>query len=351
MLQVSYLAFDFGARNARIAQARDQLASADFAFNRTQLDLLFETARRYYALLNAQGQRDAAQVALDNAETVRKAVDARLDVGLATLPDALEARAAAAQANFNLQAAIGAVDTSRGDLLSLLGAAPSDPLQVQPLADIPTPPQITPNLHDATEQALDQRPELGQLTAERQAAEARIRAARSAFLPTLTFDGQGGQVRAYGRQNQLNDVYAGPLEEWNVNLNLKWELFDGGRRTSQLAQAHADQRRAQAQIDETRDTVEQQVYTATVSLRTAFFQRDAAKTLVDASQASYDAALKSYQLGLRNIVDVVQAQRTLAQALSADVTARATLLTQLANLAYRTGDLLQSAAPKPKATP
>jgi outer membrane protein TolC len=91
--------------------------------------------RRYYELLNAVGQRDAAQANFDNAETVRKAVDARLTVGLATLPDALEARAAAAQANFTLQAAIGDVDIRRGDLLSLLGAAPSERLQVQPLAD------------------------------------------------------------------------------------------------------------------------------------------------------------------------------------------------------------------------
>jgi hypothetical protein len=41
----------------------------------------------------------------------------------------------AAQANFTLQAAIGDVDIRRGDLLSLLGAAPSERLQVQPLAD------------------------------------------------------------------------------------------------------------------------------------------------------------------------------------------------------------------------
>ena len=39
----------------------------------------------------------------------------------------------------------------------------------------------------------------------------------------------------------------------------------------------------------------------------AFAQREAARALLSASQSSYDAALKSYQLGLRNIVDVVTA--------------------------------------------
>ncbi len=348
MLQVNYLVLDFGNRSAEIEAARQQLSSANLAFNRVQLDVLFETSRRYYALLDAIGQRDAAQVNFDNADTVRRAVEARLAVGLATLPDALEAQAAAAQAGFALQAAIGSVDVARGDLLSLLGASPLDKLQVQSLADLVLPSHLDTNAEDDVKRALAQRPELGARVAARDAARAEIRGARSAFLPQLQFQGQGGEVRAYGRQDLLNDTYAGPLEEWNVNLNLQWTLFDGGRRTSALARAHADEKRAQADIDETRDEVEQQVWTAYVNLRTAFYQRDAATALLSAAQTSYNASLKSYQLGLRNTVDVVTAQRTLAQALSSDVTARTSLLTQLANLAYRTGDLLQSAARKAK---
>jgi outer membrane protein TolC len=346
MLQLNYLIFDFGARSARINEARQQLISANLTFNRTFLDILFETMRRYYDLLNSMGQKDAAQVNFDNAETVRKAVEARLAVGLATLPDALEARAAAAQANFNLQAAIGDVDIRRGDLLSLLGAAPSERLQVQPLAEIPTPDHFDIDVHAATERSLSLRPEIGEETAEREAARAEIRAARSAFFPTLNLQGQAGEFRAYGKQDLFPATYVGPQGEWHVNLSLEWDLFDGGRRFNQLAQAHADEKRAQAEIDQTRDEVEQQVWTAYVTVRTAFYQRDAAASLLAASQTSYNAALKSYQLGLRNTVDVVTAQRTLAQALSSDVSARTTVLTQLANFAYRTGDLLQSASRK-----
>jgi outer membrane protein len=127
-------------------------------------------------------------------------------------------------------------------------------------------------------------------------------------------------------------------------VSLEWHLFDGGRRSNQLAEAHAVEKRAQAQIYQTRDEVERQVWTAYVTVRTAFYQRDAAAALLASSQSSYNAALRSYELGLRSTVDVVSAQRTLAQALSSDVAARTTLLTGLANFAYRTGDLLQSAS-------
>ncbi len=348
MLQVNYLILDFGNRSAQIEQARQQLVSANLSLNRVQLDVLFETSRRYYRLLDTIGQRDAAQVNFDNADTVRKAVDARLAVGLATLPDALEARAAAAQADFALQAAIGDVDVARGDLLSLLGASPTKKLQVQSLAELSLPNRLSTDADTEIKRALAQRPEIGAQVAARDAARAEIRAAHSAFLPQLHFQGQGGEVRAYGRQDLLNDIYVGPVEEWNVNLNLTWTLFDGSRRIADLERAHADDLRAQANIDEARDAVEQQVWTAYTSLRTAFYQRDAAAALLSASQTSYNASLKSYQLGLRNTVDVVTAQRTLAQALSSDVTPRTSLLTQLAKLAYRTGNLLQSAARRTK---
>ena len=346
MLQVSYLVFDFGDRSARIDEARERLVAANLNFNRSLLDVLFETSRRYYQLLNAQGQREAAQLNFNNAETVRKAVEARLAVGLATLPDALEARAASAQAQFTLQSVIGDVDVRRGDLLELLGAPPSEALEVKPLGELPTPDHFDLDVHTATERALQSRPELGEQIAERDAARTEVRAAHSAFLPTLDFQGQGGEVRANGRQNQLDSLYSLTLEEWNVSLNLRWEVFDGGRRMSRLAEAHADEKRADAQIEETRDQINQQVWTAYVGVRTAFYQRDASTTLVAAAKVSYEAALKSYQYGLRSTVDVVSAQRTLAQALSNDVAARTNLLTQLAGFAYRTGDLLQEASKK-----
>jgi outer membrane protein len=346
MLQLNYLIFDFGARSAHIDEARQQLLGANLTFNRTFLDVLFETMRRYYDFLNAVGQKDAAQANFDNAETVRRAVEARLNVGLATLPDALEARSAAAQANFILQTAIGDVDIRRGDLLSLLGAAPSDRLQVQPLAEIPTPEHLDIDVHEATERSLSLRPEIGEQTAEREAARAEIRAARSAYFPDVQLHGQVGVFRAYGRQDLFPATHIGFQGEWNVNLSVEWDLFDGGRRSNQLAEARANEKKAQAQIDQTRDEVEQQVWTAYVTVRTAFYQRDAAAALLTASQTSYNAALRAYQLGLRSTVDVVSAQRTLAQALSSDVSARTTLLTGLADFAYRTGDLLQSASRK-----
>jgi outer membrane protein TolC len=346
-LTVNYTILDFGARGSRIAEARDQLLAANFAFNSVHLGVVFETSRRYYRLLNAQGQQTAAQANLKNADTLEKAINARMNAGLATVTDELEAKSAAAEAGFQLEAAIGQVDIARGDLLTMLGARPLDGLPVQALSDIQVPLSVEEAPEAAIERALVERPELLQRAAEERAAAQTIRGARSAYFPTLNFSGVGGEQRLYGQQDQLAGVYQGPSETWNVSLGLQWNVFDGGRREAELARAHDEARQANANTKRTEDDVEQEVWTAYIELRTAFRQRDAAIAFLTASQSAYDSSVKSYNLGLRTVVDVVTAQRTLAEALSQDVTAKTEVLIQLANLSYRTGDLLKQTQPRP----
>ena len=61
VLHVDYLVFDLGGRSGTIDAAKANLLAADLAFNDTHRKLIFETASAYYRLLNAEGQRKAAE--------------------------------------------------------------------------------------------------------------------------------------------------------------------------------------------------------------------------------------------------------------------------------------------------
>lgn len=159
-LAPSYTILDFGAGSNRIAEARDELLAANCVFNSVHLEIVFETSRRYYRLLDAMGQRAAAQVNLQNADTLEKAIDARMNAGVATATDELEAKSAAAEARFQLEAAIGQVDIARGEVLIMLGVQPLDGLQVQALSGIQVPLSVEAEPEAAVESALAQRPEL-----------------------------------------------------------------------------------------------------------------------------------------------------------------------------------------------
>jgi len=124
-LELNYTIFDFGGRAGRIAAARAELLTANFGFNDTHRKIIYQVAQTYYRLLNALGQEDSARASLTNAQAAQQAAEDRLKQGLATLPDVLEARSAMAQAQYDLQAALGAEEIARGIWLPRLEFAPA----------------------------------------------------------------------------------------------------------------------------------------------------------------------------------------------------------------------------------
>jgi outer membrane protein len=342
---VDYTIFDFGRRLQEVTISKSALLAADFRFNDTHRKIIFQVMEAYYRVLNSKGQEDAEEANLKNAETVRDSAEARLDEGLATLPDVLEARSAAAQADYDLQAAIGATEIAHGDLATAIGISPTIPFQVEKIENLTIPQELTDTVEKSVDRALAQRPDLMEQVEELRAAGAEIKAAKTAYLPTLSFEGTGGLAHSYSRQNLGPSLYSPTQEDWDVRLSLTWNLFDGFARESRLARAKADQKQAQAEIDAIRDQVEDQVWSAYSTAHTALRQQKAAAALLAAASESYDAALQSYNYGVRSQIDVVSAQKALAAARTADVSARTQLLTSIAALAFQTGDLLHANGP------
>jgi outer membrane protein TolC len=344
-LHVEYLVFDIGGRSGTIDVAKANLLAADLSFNNTHRQIIFDVASAYYRLLNARGQREAAEVSLKNAETVEDDAENRLANGLATKPDQLEATAARAQADFDLQAAIGSEDIARGNLATAMGLPPDTKIQVQPVDQLGLPTAMADSVDREIDRAFAQRPDLMQQMARVRAANASIKRARSTYFPSLNFAGDGGLARAYGQQDLLPGSYA-QAEVWTVGLKLQWTLFDGTRREHEVAQAQAEKKSAQAQIDVLRDQISNEVWASYSNMKTALRQQQSAAALLVASEQSYEAAHESYGYGVRNLLDVVSAQKALAQARSEDVFARTQLLLQVANVAFATGDLIQVQPPK-----
>ena len=303
-LQLDYLIFDFGARSGAIDAAKANLLGADFAFNDTHRKIIFQVTTAYYQLLNEMGQETAADANLQNARAVQENAEERLTNGLATKPDVLEATAATAQAEYDLQAVVGAKEIARGNLATVLQLSPETQIQIQNIDDLILPPDLMEPEDQAVARAFQQRPDLKEQVTRLRAAKAQIKQARSTYFPTLGFLGDGGVERQYGQQDLLAPAYNSG-EVWSVSLQLKWTLFDGGRREHQIAEARAATSAAQASIDSLEDEIANEVWTAYSNVKTAQRQRQAAMALLASADQSYTAALESYQDGVRNLLDVV----------------------------------------------
>jgi outer membrane protein len=345
-LELNYTIFDFGARSGRIDAATAQLLAANFGFNDTHRNVIYQVQTAYYRLLSSMGQEDAARASLANAQAVQQAAEARLANGLATLPDVLEARSATAQAEYELQAVLGAEEIARGDLATAIGARATT-IRVQPLDEVPTRESIQDTVEQAMERALGQRPDLMQQVAEIRSANARIKEARATYYPSLSLTVTPAVPYLYGLQQPSPWANTSSLTG-GVGFNLNWTVFDGGSRKNRVAQAEAEVRGAEAQANVTRNQIADEVWTAYSNLNTAFRQRQAAIALLEAASQSYSAALESYNYGVRNLLDVTAAQRTLAQARSTDIVARTQVLNAVAELGFRTGDSIRATGrPRP----
>ena len=346
-LNLNYTILDFGARRGRIGAESARLLAANFGFNDVHRRLIFQVQEAYYRLLNASAQDAAARVSLANAKAVQEAAEERLRNGLATLPDVLEARSATAQSQYDLQAVLGAEQSARGDLATALGAPAATMILVEPLSEVPTPESIGETVEQVIYRALDQRPDLQAELAGIRLAEAQRKEARAAYYPSLNFRANPSAQSLYLQQQTLRMGHTADLTG-GLALSLNWTVFDGGARRSRLMQTESEIRRAESQVRVARDTIEDEVWTAYANLNTAFRQREAATALLGSATQSYAAALESYNYGVRNLLDVTAAQKVLAQARSADILARAQVLVTLADLAFRSGDSIQSKTRKPR---
>src|SRR5580698_1620265 len=289
-LDLNYTIFDFGARRGRINAESAKLLAANFGFNDVHRKLIFQVQQAYYRLLNASAQDTAARVSLANAEAVQQAAEERLQNGLATLPDVLEARSATAQSQYDLQAVLGAEQNARGDLATALGASAATMIRVEPLSELPTPESIGETVERVTYRALDQRPDLQAELAGIRVAQAQRTEAQAAYYPSLNFRANPTAQSLYVQQQTLRMGHTADLTG-GVAVSLNWTVFDGGARRSRLMQTEAEIRRAESQVNAARDSIEDEVWTAYSNLTTAFRQREAATALLESAGQSYAAAL------------------------------------------------------------
>jgi outer membrane protein TolC len=335
-VSLTYTLLDFGRSSQAAEQARQQLVAANFAFNRTMQDVVFDVQRAYYRLDAALSLQRAAEENLQLARTVLAAADARLRVGLATKPEQLLAKQVETRAVYDLENAKVAVQDARADLARTLGIPATWPVEIESLFDQPLPPELERDVDAFVETALADRPDLAARLAALRAADAATAAAQAAFFPTI------GYVGSYGVQ-KWDYVIDGDKRVQNTEpvysnvFSFNWDIFTGFQRLNAVREARAEAEAARAELAATQLDVIAEVWRAYYDYRAAVRKLEFATALLTASREAYDANIKTYEHGLSNIVDLLTAERDLANARYTLVQSRAELLIGAARVAYAAG--------------
>ena len=88
--------------------------------------------------------------------------------------------------------------------------------QVESIQDLPLPQELNETVEASIDRALSERPDLMQQVAVLRAAKSEVKSAKTAYLPTLSIDGNAGLAKTYGSQDQAPGIYSQNQEFWNA---------------------------------------------------------------------------------------------------------------------------------------
>jgi outer membrane protein len=337
-LSAKWLLLDFGERSATVAAARERLMMANVGFNGTHQKIVFQVTDRFYKLGTAHQKVLVARSSLEAAQTVEQAVQARIDNGLATQPELLQAQQQSAQTEFDVEATTGLESDARVALVESIGILPTVPLKVADLSQRSTSEQANGSVDELITRALSQRPDLVAKLATVHAKQDEIKKVRAEYYPKVAID-------AHVSETELDvsiahsDYFGDHRPTYGVFLTASVPIFDGFARDRQMDMARADLRAAENELAGARDSAVREVWKAFTDFKTALRKQDSAAKLVTASQNAFDAVLEAYKNGLSTYPEIVSAQRNLASARSVSHDTQAAIFTTATELALSTGDL------------
>jgi outer membrane protein TolC len=160
-------------------------------------------------------------------------------------------------------------------------------------------------------EARESRPERKSLLFRINAAEERVAAASAGSLPALTAIGGYDMARPNPRIFPIQEEWK---PSWDIGVNVRWSLFDGGRVRAETAEAAANRRAAEARLRDFDSTIEVEIRQRMADLNSASASIEAADAGVRAAMEARRVIAERFSVGVATNTDVLTAQTTLLQA-------------------------------------
>jgi outer membrane protein len=353
-LTLSYVLLDFGARAANVTQARHLLEAALASHDATLQAVFSNAAQTYYEALATRAAMDAARDAEAAATESFQAAQAREAAGSGYRAEVLQAKSLQAQAVAARIKADGAHRQALGGLASIMGLDARAPLELDPQAGQDASPgspepgldtgRFLADLDHLMDQALREHPSV-------RAAEAQL-AAASARLDAVAAEGQPSLSLSIGRYiNGRPNTPLSPVHsvETLSAVTLSVPLFEGFARNYKVREARAQVESRRADVAIARSQASLDAWRNYQALQSETASLAASVDVLQSGQEAYDVAQARYRSGDSHIVEVLDAQKDLAnarqeriRALAAWRTARLRLLASLGRVGFWALDTVPS---------
>ncbi|XOZ33350.1 TolC family outer membrane protein [Halomonadaceae bacterium KBTZ08] len=302
------------------SQKQSEVAAAELS--RAEQGLMLKVAEQYFNVLRAKDELDTAQAQEAALRRQWEQAKERYDVGLVATTEVEEARAGYDASRSQRIAAKSQLDIERESLARLTGQFPDSLERLETDFPITSPDPDSPKAWAQT--ALEQNWELKaqQLTVE--ATREKLSAARSEHLPTLdlfakvqrqhqdtNFDlpAAGGAPGGGAPPRPTNPMEDYPRTDTTVGLSLNIPLYSGGGTQAGVRRVRSETDKAQRELDTVRRNVRLDARSLFRRITTNIQTIDAQRQTIVSSRSALEATRAGYDVGTRNIVEVLDAEQ------------------------------------------
>ncbi|MGD0260052.1 MAG: TolC family protein [Verrucomicrobiota bacterium] len=327
-LVLSQLITDFG-RTANLtgsAKLRAQAEANNAQATREQILLAVDGA--FFAAQQAQSVTRVAEETVAERQVFLAQVSALASNKLRSDLDVSFARVNVEDGKLLLSKAQNDLQAAFAQLANLMGLR--EPKTYR-LVEQPLPPELSTNVAQFVEQALQSRPDLLSLRNSQEAAFKFARAEKALRYPNLSAIGSAGVIPIGDSELPKNYAAAG--------LSLTLPLYAGGFYSARQQEAELRARAADEGLRDLEDNVIRDVRIAWLNAQNAFDRLRITAQLVDNAKQSFDLAEARYSNGISSIVEFNQAQLNLLSAQIAYANTQYEYLLQRSALDFQTGSL------------
>ena len=289
---------DFWGKFRRATQAaRADLLAAEWNGRAVITSLIASLAGAYYQLLELDLQLEISKRTLTSRQESLQLTQLQERQGAVSLLDVRQAE----QLVYNAAQTI--IDIERRteqqeNFISVLLARNPGPIpRGRKLTEQPHDPLVPAGLPSSL---LQRRPDIQLQEARLVAANARIGVARAAFFPSISLTGGAGVQSA-----ALTDLFKGPSGVWNFIGSLTQPIFAGGRLSSGVKLAEAQQKEALIVYQQTIQQAFREVSDALVAYRKNRQFREQQELLANSTRDALSLAEQRYRGGAASYLEVL----------------------------------------------
>jgi len=288
-----------------ITQSEFQIAISALRLEDAKHDLMLRVADRYFRLL---ASRDAKEVAQREKISIRRQMDLageRLDVGLGTKTDLLDAKARFQQAQADEIEAENLIDNSIAALREIIGTTPK---AVEPLSE--TAPLDFPRPNDAdawVAKAESNNVPLQIEAVKREIAKSEIDKQRRKRTPTVDLGAE------YRWSESSTGSFAGQNNTTSVNLTFRFPLYQGGAIFLHTKQAGIRYNLSRERYEQAKRRVSTTTISEFLAVNSRINQVNALSEAIVAGENALEAKEEGFSAGLTTNLDVLDAQRDLSR--------------------------------------